>query len=582
MQRVSPDCRPKYPRMPETIKFFRIKTLQPIMNLLLQTKPRSLFATFATLIACCVVTAATHAATTDIGEMKVGVKYSFDQGDEIIATYTAPEAGPLKVVFSDYQVPVYIDENHTEPNYNYTFAYGPDSEKIQTYQVSAGEVLYFYSAPHTTISSGSMWIAEKPESINLVRISPSLDPESNEYFGGKMSVSTYYRMTFVFDGPVTATSATLRFADGTYSSVTMTSDNSSIETIFASELMDAYREGKVKEGDEVTIRIVGVRSADFDDIRYDGNGRLEASFPIAAKPIELISSSNLPTTGMPRMLSYYLPDDPDGIVTMTFDGDIDPSRIPSATLTYGNPEDPDIPLYIENLPVSVDGRSLMIDLTGKRRRPDDMTPGSASTGMSAGFSVSDIYSTDGQRAYTGSQSHYTGFPYAYPVSVIEYVVASDFTPVRNSSVKEGSEVEIWIMNGTKARFDSLTVSYVKDGTSQTRTISSGDLRVEPDPESESDLLVTFDMPGLDADEGSALTIELTDPLFADGLDHSADVRGTYIWSGSNAVDSVTADSLAGDVFSITGVKVLSGAADDDLESLPAGLYIFNGRKIAVK
>lgn len=37
-----------------------------------------------------------------------------------------------------------------------------------------------------------------------------------------------------------------------------------------------------------------------------------------------------------------------------------------------------------------------------------------------------------------------------------------------------------------------------------------------------------------------------------------------------------------DVFSITGIRVLRGATVDDMHSLPAGIYIRNGRKIAIR
>lgn len=526
--------------------------------------------------------ASANASSLDFGEMEVGVTYSFNQFDEVTASYTAPASGPVKFVFIGHEVPGYSDAQHNQPNYNRTFTYGAQGEFVSTYNLAAGETLYLYSALNATLNSGSITIAAKPQSLNMVRTSPSADPADPNSFGEKFSVSTYYRISFYFDEPVTATSGTLRFADGSYVSIPVAASNSLVEATLNERLMEAYHEGKISDGDEVTVRIVGIRCADFEDVRYNGNGRLDFSFKVAAKPVELVSSENLPTTGMPRMMSYYLPEDPDARISLTFDGELDPSRRPSVQLAYGNVDDMENPIYLEYPHVAVNGSSLSADLSGKRRRPVDMIPGISDANPSIGVTFSDLYSLDGQRVYTGIQSSYSYMAYVYPISVLEYVIASDFTPVRDSSIKAGQPMEMWIMNGDKVSFEDIRVDYLVDGSLSSQVIPASALNVAPDPESPSDLLVTFDMPDINADLGSEVTISLDEPLFADGLDHTANVKGSFVWSVSGAVDSVGAPSEArGDVFSISGVKVLENASRRDVANLPAGLYIFNGRKIAV-
>ena len=64
------------------------------------------------------------------------------------------------------------------------------------YQLSQGEVLHFYSSATATINSGTIMAAAKPETVNLVSTSPSLNPGDNNYMGDKFSVSTHYRMSF--------------------------------------------------------------------------------------------------------------------------------------------------------------------------------------------------------------------------------------------------------------------------------------------------------------------------------------------------------------------------------------------------
>lgn len=53
--------------------------------------------------------------------------------------------------------------------------------------------------------------------------------------------------------------------------------------------------------------------------------------------------------------------------------------------------------------------------------------------------------------------------------------------------------------------------------------------------------------------------------------------------GDSAVDGTTAVSeLSGDVYSIDGIKVLTGATSEEISALPRGLYICNGHKFVVR
>ena len=48
------------------------------------------------------------------------------------------------------------------------------------------------------------------------------------------------------------------------------------------------------------------------------------------------------------------------------------------------------------------------------------------------------------------------------------------------------------------------------------------------------------------------------------------------------VNGIDADNSGADVFTVTGVRVLTGATADDIDRLPAGIYICRGKKIIVK
>lgn len=541
----------------------------------------------ATTVAAALAQAgAAFAATIDFGEIERGKLYEFSQGDELKGTYTAPETGLYKFVYTGFEVPIFPDQNYTDP-VEHTFFYGGDGSRNWMVPLNAGQKVFLYSSAISTIGSGTMMLANPPESLDLVNISPSLDPASSDYYGGELSASMHYRMTFFFSDQVTCTSASLRFPDGSYSPCATQIVGASIQVGFSAQIMEAYREGKLKKGDTAKIRLVGVKSVDYPEIRYGSNGRLEVEFNVADKPAELVSTVNCPTTGMEKFLSYYLPGDPSGMITLEFDKEIvnDPEHPAYASLTYGNPEDLEHQVYTEMLPLTIDGTKVTADATGRLRRPGDMIPGlmpeMAEKYISLRFG--NLLTADGQLAFTGSMSSFSMFGYAYPVETVSYTYATDFVPGRGATVKKGDAMEIWIMNGSRLSFDNITMDYVKNGQPAQAVIGKESLQVAADPEDPEALLINFTMPDLGGDDGSQIDMTLGNVFFADGIDHTRDVKASYTWSAGMGVDSMeTTQTARADVYTMTGVRVLTNVARADLSRLPKGIYLYGNRRIVVR
>lgn len=57
---------------------------------------------------------------------------------------------------------------------------------------------------------------------------------------------------------------------------------------------------------------------------------------------------------------------------------------------------------------------------------------------------------------------------------------------------------------------------------------------------------------------------------------------TFIVDDGGGVAGIGADASAADVFSVDGKLVLRNASDSDVKALPAGIYIFGGKKLVVK
>ena len=76
------------------------------------------------------------------------------------------------------------------------------------------------------------------------------------------------------------------------------------------------KEGNVKAGDEVVLTVTGLCNANDESDKYNGNGVLTVKYIAGALPAELVSVANSPEEM--NFLSYYLPTDERGVVTLTF------------------------------------------------------------------------------------------------------------------------------------------------------------------------------------------------------------------------------------------------------------------------
>lgn len=120
----------------------------------------------------------------------------------------------------------------------------------------------------------------------------------------------------------------------------------------------------MKGGDKFIVRLFNVTAADDATIVYGTDGTADVEYIIGEMPIQLISTEN--TSG--AFKSYYMPTDPTGIVTLTFDGEVASAIV---NLSFGS-TDIEGDYYTEEITPVIEGKTIKIDLTGKQRTPDIM------------------------------------------------------------------------------------------------------------------------------------------------------------------------------------------------------------------
>lgn len=542
----------------------------------------------AASFAVCLAMAGTveaKAELTDLGELQNGVTYEFPGNfGQVQGYFIVKEAGKVQAQFSNSQLTAYRDPEHTQEVQSNEFAYINSKPTRTYYDFKVGETIYFYS--DFVMNSGTITVTNGDLNLKLEAAYPSDVETDPDYYGGVLSITGDLRISLLFNLNVSVASATATVGSTTVN-LSPQSVNNVCEVYPATTLLNMYKNGTLKGGDTVTFKFSGINEANNPSNKLGEDGTLTMSFVMAPQPIELVLAKGTPDTGMPTLLSYYLPDNPDAIVKFIFSGDIntEEGKTPYGQFTYGDLDNVEAGMYIEKIPATVEGNVVTFDFSGKLRRPVDMLPTlpEANRPDFILFDVSNIFDTNGQRIYISSQSNPYSLIYNYDLKILNYNVASDFTPIAANGIKEGDPMEIFIMDGAFITFSGVRFSYTANGEEAEVIVPLDQLSISADDYSpETDIVINLNVPTLtDIDTDSDITVTLADMACADGLDHSKDVENVYS-KYTSGIEAVTAATGTNDVFNAQGVKIIGNASDNDLRNLPAGLYIVGNRKIIVR
>ena len=128
---------------------------------------------------------------------------------------------------------------------------------------------------------------------------------------------------------------------------------------------------------------------------------------------------------------------------------------------------------------------------------------------------------------------------------------------------------------THAPVENVTVTVTGNGATglSTTTDAQGRYSISiPDYVLDSRYRVNFSCDGYD-DETANVT-------FTEGnLEQTLNIT---MYNPESGIEGIGAEGALFDVYTVTGVKVLNGADASRLGTLPAGIYIANGKKIIIK
>lgn len=514
----------------------------------------------------------------DMGVLVAGQTYEFPAYKPVKGEYTPSVTGPVKFKYSSSPLGLYTSPTYSEESFvNGSHSYVTGGQMMSYDKLEAGKTYYIYHS--FPLSGGTLVISEGTTELAVSAVSPKL--AEGEYF----SVSENYTIDVSFNYPVSITNAWL-IAGEERAKVGASVSNSSVTCSVADVIMDFYSRGIISKDDKVTLRILGITDATDAENMYNGNGKLEIEFLMPDKPGELVKVINADQGALANpFMSYYATDDEAGKISFVFDKELAADKTPYGKITYGDPDNLEVGVYTESVPGTIADKTATFDFTGKLRRPIDMLPASNTDTQPDNLHIlfADIYTADGQRVFTNRMANPSGYSVSFKLNVIQYSVSSDFTPVRGSDIVPGTEMEIWVMNGAHVNCSGISFDYTSNGRPERVVVPMSEVKAEADPLSDDDIIYTLKVPEMTIDENTKITVSLADAECADGLDHTADFTAVFGYKTSGVEAIQAGDSLKSiDVYNVAGVCVLKNASRSALNTLPKGLYIVNGQKIAIK
>lgn len=428
--------------------------------------------------------------------------------------------------------------------------------------------------------------------IKFLGVSPSADNTFSWTNAGNMTVQ--------FNKNVSMKNLSVVIGGRSYNATEVSVSNGMIGLNVKNAISQAYLNG-AKEGDGMDVVFTGIYEVDNTANLYNGDGNLTIHYLLPAEQhtvsSAVIGGVNIYYAGQGgsavpnnyELLSYYDEKGTDGVLVLTFDGDV--KSVGSVRLNMGNLDKlAEGGYYMETLPYRIEGNKIIVDMRGKLRTIRSMFPNASDDILEAEdfdlnhvtIIVSDVVDRNGNSMASEAQGSVGSYAYVVGYRMLESNVVID-----GDNIAEGDEVnaeqliKIWISDA-EAQFDYVEVAYKTINTEiepdadgnyfyNTKTLKVTDFTTEPDPAEGQ--VISFVMPAIaEAVVGQPIVVTLAGAKTSEGLPvelYITFVAGEGIASGINNIE---ADKKSHSMYNILGQRVKN----------TKGIVIVDGKKIIKK
>lgn len=479
--------------------------------------------------------AANAADVIDLGVLETNKGYDIDSKALYKGCFTAPEEGTLVVKSSNYDLlQPYNDEGLTD-RINYTFLRdnntGHGSYKLK---LTKGQTIWLAYNGLNKATNTLTFGDDAAAKMALNEVLPAA--------GSTVMCTNTRQIAFRFNNPVAC--SRVEFINGNYTKrLDAQMSKSSILLDIKETFYKFMKENNLKEGDEFTIRLSGVRSADDAENILGTDGVIETKFICGKKPVALLSEGNFSNDH--KFLSFWPTGTPDGIFTLQFDGDL---QVPTAEgynttaqLTYGDMSTEATERYMEKLNIKIEGSKLTIDLTGKDRTPYKML-GSNTLYDNILFAISHVRDANGNPVYSSGSGSIGSFTRSMPYELVSVEANTEFTPANGESLKGVDNLEVFATDYKKFSFSGVKFTYTVN--KETKSVVVTNYTATTDDAIEGAYTINIPVPAEVKAGASNVMVSFENLVAADGKDHSAKFSAIYdgftITSATYQADSESA------------------------------------------
>ena len=490
-----------------------------------------------------------------------GQTYHVDAYKSFYGIFTAPSDGTFSLGGTNYDL--YTDATFSVQDTGITPMFNGDYQnRAYTFECEGGKTYYIGNSFMMDAADMLVKFLTEAEPLEIKELSPEDGSQFNAGHGiVNMTFNQNVRIGLVELTAGQAVEVISANVHGAYASVDM-----------KDLLNQFYNDGRLKEGDDIRLKFNNVAPAADVTKLYNGTGIIELTYKAGKMPLQVVSTANTPQ-GNPAMAvfkSYYMSEDNSGVVSLTFNGDINMSEglRPTVLLTYGDleAEDPGEAYSETIIPTALTGNTLLVNLKNKLRRAKDMVTSGTNYGIIT-LSINNVKDMDGNYAYGNGSGNLGSFVYQYAFEDVNYAPITDWNTIGGVSGvigEETSNIELWISEpaNCKTTFTGVDIKYVSGGVEKVRTISYDELTIAKDEEDENADIILIPVPNVSIDAGTEVVVSLAGVERPDGL--TPDVAPTAFdeftktfattgrTAGAFAIESMIWHSKDGDVNMMDG------------------------------
>lgn len=455
----------------------------------------------------------------DYGALELNKAYAIESQYQYVAGYyTATETGVLTVTSTNSDVfTPFSDKACTKVmNVKYLYDTTPTYHAYYSLNVTAGQTIYFrYNGINDAENTLTFSTDDKLE----------LTSQSTEAGSTVMCTSTS-QLSFNFNRTVDAQRIEI-VAGQTTKTVSFNTNGNTIYFEVKAPIYELMQAGALSEGDHFTVHFVGVHSEDNPDLLLGTDGSLSVDYVCGAKPVTLASATNFDNTH--KFLSFWPKGDADGIITLTFDGNIQIAEN-KVQLTYADTSSGSEASnkYVETPPYRVEGNQLIIDLTDKERTPQSML-GTTALYDNMMLTVSNVCDLAGNPVYTTSSGSRGSYTRNMPYSIETVNVSTQITPASGSMLGNAESIEVFATDFKKVSYTGAQFVYtdVKDNnTTKVVTVAKDQCTETPDADIEGAYTLNVPVPA-EVRGQKDIYFSLTGLQAADGKDYSSLFSAKY-------------------------------------------------------